>query len=90
VPDPNDIPRRRHVLVLDVTWAAAEVSRLVHEARDLNLPVEPGVRPGRDALVRWAILLEDVIPKSDPMPAAPSPGGAVVLSRLEAWRTRGG
>ena len=55
-------PRRRHALVLDVTQAAAEVSRLIHEARDLNLPVEPGVRDGRDALVRWAVLLEEVIP----------------------------
>jgi hypothetical protein len=48
--------------VLDVTTAASEVSRLIHEAHDLNLPVEPGVRPGRDSLVRWAVLLEDVIP----------------------------
>jgi hypothetical protein len=62
MPDPNDIPRRRRVLVLDVTQAASELSRLVHEAHDLNLPVEPGVRPGRDSLVRWAVLLEDVIP----------------------------
>jgi hypothetical protein len=50
------------VLVLDVTQAAAEVSRLIHEAHDLNLPVEPGVRDGRNALVRWAVLLEEVIP----------------------------
>jgi len=49
---------------VDVTQAAAEVSRLVHEARDLHLPVEPGIRPGRDALVRWAVLLEDLIPPS--------------------------
>jgi hypothetical protein len=42
--------------------AAAEVSRLVHEAHNLHLPVEPGVRDGRDALVRWAVLLEAVIP----------------------------
>jgi hypothetical protein len=62
MPDPNDIPRRRGRLVLDVTTAASEVSRLVHEAHDLSLPVEPGVREGRDALVRWAVLLEDVIP----------------------------
>jgi hypothetical protein len=34
----------------------------VHEARDLNLPVEPGVRQGRDALVRWAVLLEERLP----------------------------
>ena len=58
----DDTTRRRHVLLIDVTQAASEVSRLVHEARDLNLPVEPGVRQGRDALVRWAVLLEDVIP----------------------------
>jgi hypothetical protein len=62
MPDSNDIPRRRRVLVLDVIQAAAEVSRLVHEAHDLNLPVEPGVRQGRDALVRWAVLLEEVLP----------------------------
>jgi hypothetical protein len=60
MPDPNDIPRRRSRLLLDVTTAASEVSRLVHEA--LHLPVEPGVRPGRDALVRWAVLIEEVLP----------------------------
>jgi hypothetical protein len=58
----NDVTRRRHVLLVDVTQAAGEVSRLVHEARDLNLPVEPGVRDGRDALVRWAVLLGEVLP----------------------------
>jgi hypothetical protein len=58
----DDITRRRHVLLIDVTQAAGEVSRLVHEARDLNLPVEPGVRAGRDALVRWAVLLGEVLP----------------------------
>lgn len=62
MPETDGIPRRRRALVLDVTQAAAEVSRLVHEARDLHLPVEPGVRDGRDALVRWAVLLDDVIP----------------------------
>jgi hypothetical protein len=58
----EDVTRRRSRLLLDVTTAAGDVSRLVHEARDLNLPVEPGVREGRDALVRWAVLLEEVIP----------------------------
>jgi hypothetical protein len=33
-------------LALDVTHAAAEVSRPIHEACDVNLPVEPGVREG--------------------------------------------
>jgi hypothetical protein len=60
----NEIIRRRSRLLLDVTTAASEVSRLVHEAHDLHLPVEPGVRAGRDALVRWAVLLEDVLPES--------------------------
>jgi hypothetical protein len=50
------------VLLVDVTQAASEVSRLIHEARDLHLPVEPGVRDGRDSLVRRAVLLEEVIP----------------------------
>jgi hypothetical protein len=62
MPDTDPTPARRSRLLLDVTTAASEVSRLVHEARDLHLPVEPGVRDGRDALVRWAVLLESVIP----------------------------
>jgi len=62
MPDTDPTPARRRRLLLDVTQAASEVSRLVHEARDLHLPVEPGVREGRDALVRWAVLLEEVIP----------------------------
>lgn len=62
MPDKDDISRRRRVLVLDVTQAAAKVSELIHEARAVNLPVEPGVRQGRDALVRWAVLLEDILP----------------------------
>jgi hypothetical protein len=45
----ENVTRRRHALLVDVTQAASEVSRLVHEARDLHLPVEPGVREGRDA-----------------------------------------
>jgi hypothetical protein len=61
MPEDNTSARRR-ALLLDVTQAAAEVSRLVHEAYDLNLPVEPGVRKGRDALVRWAVLLEELLP----------------------------
>ena len=31
-------------------------------ARDLNLLVERGVREGRDALVRWAVFLEELLP----------------------------
>ena len=62
MPPPGDISHRRPVLVLDATQAAVEPSRLVHEAPDLNLPVEPGVGDGRNALVRWAVLLEEVLP----------------------------
>jgi hypothetical protein len=61
MPEEN-VTRRRHVLLVDVTQAASEVSRLIHEARDLHLPVEPGVREGRDALVRWAGLIEEILP----------------------------
>jgi hypothetical protein len=50
------------VLLVDITQAASKVSRLIHDARDRNLPVEPGVRDGRNALVRWAVLLEEVLP----------------------------
>jgi hypothetical protein len=46
MPDTDPTPARRSRLLLDVTTAASEVSRLVHEARDLHLPVEPGVRDG--------------------------------------------
>ena len=46
----ENVTRRRHVLLVDATQAASDVSRLVYEARDLNLPIEPGVRDGRDAL----------------------------------------
>jgi hypothetical protein len=45
-----------------VALAGAEVSRLVREAHDLNLAVEPGVREGRNALVRRAVLLKEVLP----------------------------
>jgi hypothetical protein len=61
MPEEN-VTRRRHALLVDVTQAASEVSRLIHEARDRNLPVEPGVREGRDALVRWAVLIEELLP----------------------------
>jgi hypothetical protein len=62
MPDTDPTPARRRRLLLDVTQAASEVSRLIHEARDLHLPVEPGVREGRDSLVRWAVLIEEVLP----------------------------
>jgi hypothetical protein len=41
---------------------AKSAAQSVLEARDLNVPVEPGVRQGRDALVRWTVLLEELLP----------------------------
>jgi hypothetical protein len=74
---------RRHALLLDVTQAAGEVSRLIHEARDLNLPVEPGVREGCNALVRWAVLSETSFPSQPPtgnrQPPRPRHARAVAL-----------
>ena len=61
LPDDDDLLRRRRVVVPDLTQAASKVSRLIHEARDLNLPIEPGFRDGRNALVRWAVLLQEVL-----------------------------
>jgi hypothetical protein len=58
----EDTTARQRALLADVIAAASEVGRLVRDAYDLNLPVEPGVRDGRDALVRWAVLLEEVLP----------------------------
>jgi hypothetical protein len=40
MPEEN-VTRRRHALLVDVTQAASEVSRLVHKDHDLHLPVEP-------------------------------------------------
>ena len=40
----DDVTRRRYALLVDITQAAANVSELIHEARAVNLPIEPGVR----------------------------------------------
>jgi len=82
----DDVTRRRHALLVDITQAASEVSRLVHEARDLHLAATPSCA-GPSCSTR-----------SFPKPATANrqltgpgyPPGAGVLSRLEAWRTRGG
>jgi hypothetical protein len=58
----GDVSARRRALRDDVTRLAAEVGRAIVEAQAVNLPVEPGVREGRDALVRWAVLLEELLP----------------------------
>jgi hypothetical protein len=58
----RDVAARRGALVAEVTRLAWDLGRAVGEARELNLPVEPGVREGREALARWAVLLGQVIP----------------------------
>ena len=58
----HDVPARRTALVEQVTRLAWDLGRAVSEARELNLPVEPGVRQGREALARWVVLLGQVIP----------------------------
>jgi len=55
-------PRSRDGTIGPSDRAASQVSRPIHEARHLNLPVEPGVRDGRNALVRWMVFLEEVLP----------------------------
>jgi hypothetical protein len=60
----QDVAARRRVLLDDVTRLAWGLGRAVREAGALNLPVEPGVREGPDALARWAVLLGEVIPPS--------------------------
>ena len=55
----------RRLLRAQVNDLATGVGLAIRTARRVNVPVEPGVRDGRDgrdALVRWAVLLEDVIP----------------------------
>jgi hypothetical protein len=58
----NDPTAARWLLRAQVADLATGVGLAVRTARRLNLPVEPGVREGREALARWAELLQDVTP----------------------------
>jgi hypothetical protein len=58
----DDPTAARRLLRAQVSDLATGVGLAIRTARSLNVPVEPGVRHGRDALVRWAVLLEEVIP----------------------------
>jgi hypothetical protein len=51
-----------HGLLLPCRALGHGSSRSAEEARDLNLPVESGVRDGRNALVRSVVLFEEVLP----------------------------
>jgi hypothetical protein len=68
----GDFPCRRHGLLVGVTHADSEVSRLIHEGRHLNLPVEPGVRAGRDTLTAGPRFQRSCCPEPAQQPA-PAP-----------------
>lgn len=61
MPKENPTADRQQLLAL-VAELATSVGLAIRTARRLHLPVEPGVREGRQALVRWAALLKDVLP----------------------------
>jgi hypothetical protein len=70
----------RRALCDDVTRLAADVGRAVVgravvEAEAVGLPVEPGVRAGRDALTRWAALLGQLLPRRSDRPSGVNRGG---------------
>lgn len=58
----DDLTAARRLLRAQVADLATGVGLAIRTARRLNLPVEPGVSGGREALVRWAQLLQDVTP----------------------------
>jgi hypothetical protein len=58
----DDPTAARRLLRAQVADLASGVGLAIRTARRLNLPVEPGVSEGREALVRWAALLQDLIP----------------------------
>jgi hypothetical protein len=58
----NDPTAARRLLRAQVADLATGVGLAIRTARGLNLPVEPGVSDGREALVRWADLLGEVTP----------------------------
>jgi hypothetical protein len=52
----------RRLLRAQVADLATGVGLAIRTARRLNLPIEPGVSEGPEALVRWAVLLQEIIP----------------------------
>jgi hypothetical protein len=58
----DDLAAVRRLLHAQVGDLASGVGLAIRTARRLNLPLEPGVSEGREALVRWAELLQDVTP----------------------------
>ena len=63
MPKQDPIAARR-LLRAQVRDLATGVGLAIRTARALHLPVEPGVPQGRDALILWAHLLDDVVPEA--------------------------
>ena len=58
----QDPTAARRLLRAQVADLATGIGLAIRTARALKLPVEPGVSEGRDALVRWTVLLGEVTP----------------------------
>jgi hypothetical protein len=58
----DDSPDSPQVLLVHVANLASGVSLAIQAARRLNLPIEPGVKSGGQALVRWHGLLTELLP----------------------------
>jgi len=58
----DDPTAARRLLRGQVADLATGVGLAIRTARRLNVPVEPGAREAREALIRWAALLEEVLP----------------------------
>jgi hypothetical protein len=56
----DDSPDSPQALVRQVANLASGLSLAIRAARRLNLPIEPGVKTGAQALVRWHALLDEL------------------------------
>jgi hypothetical protein len=57
----EDVPARRRALRDDVARLATDLGLAIRQARSVNLPLAPGVPEAREALVRWANLLGQLL-----------------------------
>jgi hypothetical protein len=58
----DDPTAARRLLRAQIADLAIGVGLAIRTARSLNLPVEPGISEAQETLVRWAQLLQDLIP----------------------------
>jgi len=57
----DEMAIHRRALVAEVGRLAKGVGAALREARAHGLPVEPGTSEAREALIRWAALLEELV-----------------------------